>query len=289
MVFMINPGEEESRVFPPDDKMTILSVACQSPEKYGLKGQTHWTIAALVVVLMNFNFIKRISWTTVQRFLKCLDLKPHRMDYYLFCEDPELVEKAKYICNLYLYPTKDRILLCYDERTGIQAIERKKIRSMIQGYPERQEFEYKRHGHIDLLAVFEVSSGKVYGLTYERHRQIEFLDFMKKVRKIYKRKKLTIIMDNLQSHKTPAVMKWLKEQKGMVEFIFTPKHASWLNQIEVWFKELNQKCIKRSSSTSKVEIAKKILNWIDTYNKYFAHPYNWKFNGILKKHEKMAA
>jgi transposase len=278
-----------SLFFPPQDKLTILSVACQSPENYGLKGQTHWTIAALVVILMNFNLIKQISWTTVQRFLRSLDLKPHRMDYYLFCEDPELIEKAKKICDLYLNPPKNRVLLCYDERTGIQAIKRAKIKHMIPGYPAKREFEYKRHGHIDLLAIFEVSSGKVFGVQYEKHRQIEFLDFMKKVRQLYKRKKLTIIMDNLQSHKTPAVQEWLKEQKGMVEFVFTPKHASWLNQIEVWFKELNQKCIKRSSVASKDEMAENILNWITTYNRHYAHPYNWRFNGILKKHEEKAA
>ena len=241
------------------------------------------------MVLMNFNIIKQISWTTVQRFLKCLDLKPHRMDYYLFCEDPELLEKAKIICDLYINPPRNRVLLSYDERTGIQAIERTKIKNMIPGYPAKREFEYKRHGHMDLLAIFEISNGEVFGVTYEKHRQIEFLDFMKQVRKRYRGRKLTIIMDNLQSHKTPAVKKWLDGQKGMVEFIFTPKHASWLNQIEVWFKELNQKCIRRSSVTSKEEMSENILNWIMTYNKHYAHPYNWEFNGILKKHEEKAA
>ena len=106
---------------------------------------------------------------------------------------------------------------------------------------------------------------------------------------ISRRKKLTIIMDNFQSHKTPAVKKWLEEQNGMVEFIFTPKHASWLNQIEIWFKELNQKCLKRSSVKSKEEMEDRVLDWIDTYNENYAHPYNWKFDGILKKHKKRAA
>jgi len=96
-------------------------------------------------------------------------------------------------------------------------------------------------------------------------------------------------MDNLQSHKTPAVLEWLQQENGEVEFIFTPKHASWLNQIELWFKELNQKCVKRASTKSLEEIEKLVMDLIDTYNKYFAHPYDWKYDGILKKHEKLAA
>jgi transposase len=172
---------------------------------------------------------------------------------------------------------------------AIQAKERMMTKMMIQGYPERQDFHHKRHGHTDLLAVFEVGSGKVYGSCYKRHRQIEFLSFMKKVRKRYEGKKLTIILDNLRSHKTPKVKEWFKEQKGEVEFVFTPKHASWLNQIEIWVKELNQKGIKRSSVESVEEMKKKINCWIGTYNRYFSHPYNWKSEGMLKKHEALAA
>jgi transposase len=286
MIDLVGGG---ARLFPPEDKLMLLSVACQSPEVYGLKGQTHWTISTLVFIVQKYKIIKRISWTTVQKFLKGLDLKPHRMDYYLFCEDPELIEKAKYICNLYLKPPKDRVLLSYDERTAIQAKERSMIKMVRPGYPERQDCHYKRHGHTDLLAVFEVGSGQVYGSCYKRHRQIEFLGFMKKVRKRYEGKKLTIILDNLQTHKTPNVKNWLKEQNGEVEFVFTPKLASWLNQIEIWFKELNQKCLKRLSAESVEELKKKINNWIGTYNRYFAHPYNWKSEGILKKHEALAA
>ena len=267
----------------------LLTVACQSPDVYGLKGQTHWTISSLVFIVQKYKIIKKISWTTVQKFLKDFDLKPHRMDYYLFCEDPELIEKSKYICNLYLDPPKDRVLLSYDERTAIQAKERLMTKMMITGYPGKRDFHYKRYGHTDLLAFFEVGIGKVYGSCYKRHRQIEFLSFMKKVRKRYEGKKLTIILDNLQSHKTPKVKEWVKEQNGEVEFVFTPKHASRLNQIEIWFKELNQKCIKRLPVESVEELKKKINSWIGTYNRYFSHQYNWKSEGILKKHEALAA
>jgi len=112
---------------------------------------------------------------------------------------------------------------------------------------------------------------------------------MKKVRERYPGKKLTIIMDNLQSHKTPAVLEWLQQENGEVEFVFTPKHASWLNQIELWFKELNQKCVNRASTKSLEEMENRVMDWIDTYNKYFAHPYDCKYDGILKKHERLAA
>lgn len=256
---------------------------------WNLAGQTHWTISSLLWVLRKHKIFPQISWTTVQRCLRELDLKPHRMEYYLFCEDPELLEIAKRICGLYLDPPQDRLLLCYDERTAIQARECFKILPALPGYPEKQDFHYRRHGKKDLLAVFEVTTGKVFGKCYDRHRQWEFLDFLKRVRKRYKGKKVTIILDNLRSHKTPAVRKWLKEQKGDVEFVFTPLHASWLNQIEIWFRELNQKCLKRLSVASTEELSIKVHEWIKTYDKFFAHPYDWKSEGILKKHVENAA
>ena len=200
-----------ARFFPPENKLMILTVACQTPEQYGYEGQTHWTISSLVEALIRHRYFERISWTTVQRFLRGLDIKPHKMDYYLFCDDPELIEKAKTICDLYLHPPKD------------------------------------------------------------------------KVRDKYPGKKLTIVLDNLSSHKTENVKEWLKKQKGEVEFVFTPTHASWLNQIELWFKGLNQKCLKRVSVESLEELEKKIGSFIKTYNKYYKHPYNWKSDGILQK------
>ncbi len=206
------------------------------------------------------------------------------MYYYLFCEDPELLERAKYICGLYLEPPQGRVLLCYDERTAMQAKERFKVLAAIPGYPQKQDFHYRRHGKRDLLAVFEVKTGKVFGRCYEHHRQYEFLDFLKQVRKKYRGKRLTIILDNLQSHKTPKVMKWLEEQKGEVEFVFTALHASWLNQIEIWFRELKQKCLKRLSVSSVEELVIRVYDWIGTYNDNFAHAYNWKAGEILKKH-----
>jgi len=205
------------------------------------------------------------------------------MDYYLFCEDQELVSKAKKICNLYRNPPKDVVLLSYDERTGMQALERKKILFTKPGKIMKQEFEYKRHGTQSLLGCFNVKTGKVFGKCYDRHTQNDFLNFMKKIKSKYKNEKVIIVMDNLQSHKTPAVKKWLKKQNGMIEFVFTPTHASWLNQIELWFRELNKKCLKRLSVGSKGELIYNVKNFIKTYNKYHAHPYNWKFNGILKK------
>lgn len=286
---MINRAGEGNPVFPPEDKLLIVSIACQRPEVWGLEGQTHWTISSLLWVLQRYEIFPQISWTTVQRCLRDLDLKPHRMDYYLFCDDPQLLEKAKSICGLYLDPPHERVLLCYDERTAMQAKESFKVMPAVPRYPEKQDFHYRRHGKRDLLAVFEVTTGKVFGTCYTRHRQWEFLDFLKRVRRKYRGKKLTIILDNLQSHKTPAVRRWLEEQKGEVEFVFTPLHASWLNQIEIWFRELHQKCLKRLSVSSPEELEIRVYKWIETYNTIFAHPYDWKSEGILKQHTAYAA
>lgn len=280
---MTDLGGGGARFFPPKDKLMILSVACQKPEQYGYEGQTHWTISSLVEALVRHRYFASISWTTVQRFLKGLEIKPHKIDYYLFCTDPELIEKAKTICGLYLHPPKDRVVLCYDERTAIQGKRRYPILRMVPGIPEKQNFNYKRLGTKELLAVFEVGTGEIYGQCYNRHTQYEFIDFLEKVRNEYPGKKLTIVLDNLSSHKTENVKEWLEKQRGEVEFVFTPTHASWLNQIELWFKELNQKCLKRLSVETLEELQNKIARFIDTYNKYYKHPYNWKSDGILQK------
>lgn len=126
-----------------------------------------------------------------------------------------------------------------------------------------------------------MKTGEVFAKTYTWHSQVEFLDFMKKVRKRYPRKKLTVILDNLRFHQTDRVRRWLRSQKGMSKFVFTPKHASWLNQIELRFRELHQKSLKRLSDLSVKELCRKMRAWIKTYNRHFAHAYGWQSNGFL--------
>jgi transposase len=286
--YTINRDEEDGRFFPPEDRIQIVSIACQNPEVWGLAGQTRWTIQTLQYILERENIIKTISATSVHRILFSMDYKPHLMNYYLFCEDPELHRKAKRICSLYLNPPEDRIVLSFDERSGTQALERKHYLPCRKGVTAKVDFNYVRHGTIDLFAVFDIRTGEVFGDYYLRHTQNEFMNFMDKVVKRYKGQKLTIILDNLRTHTTPAVKKWLKEHNGMVKFVFTPKHASWLNQIELWFRELNQKCLKRLSVRSTDELKGAMKAWIKTYNRHYAHPYNWKSNGILKRNPKAA-
>lgn len=280
-MFLTTQDEGASLLFPPEDRAHIVAVACQSPATYGLSGQTHWTIESLRRVLVEKKFFKTVSWTTIQRILRKAEIKPHKMKYYLFCKDPELPQKSREICRLYLRPPKDRLLLCFDERTGTQAIERLQESPMGKGKPYRMDFEYRRHGTLDILAAREVKTGIVFAKAYPKHTQWEFLDFLKKLRRQHPRKPLTLVLDNLQVHQTPAVLQWVKKQNGMVEFRFTPKHASWLNQIELWFRQLNQKCLKRLSTVSTWHLWQAVKNWIRTYNKHEAHAYNWKFRGFL--------
>lgn len=279
--FSTKKGGGGNPLFPPEDRAAIVATACQTPAQYGFAGQTHWSISSLRKALLDKKIFKTISWTLIQRTLRGAEIKPHKMEYYLFCKDPELIRKSRQICRLYRNPPKGRVLLCFDERTGTQALERPETRPMIAGIPFRQDFEYRRHGTVDLLAIREVIGGKVFAKAYSRHREKEFLNFMKIVRKRYKGKRLSIILDNLRVHKTPGVLKWLKDQGGMVKFIFLPKHASWLNQIELWFRELHQKCLKRLSVFSLKELVVKIQKWVKTYNRHFAHPYNWESKGFL--------
>lgn len=278
---MINRAEGESLLFPPYDKTNIISLACQSPEIYGYSGETHWSISLLRETLIRRRIIKTISWTTIQRVLSVAELKPYRMEYYLNCKDVDLLKKARKICRLYLNPPKNAVLISFDEKSGTQALEREILRQTGMGKIYRMEFKYKRHGTIDLFAAFEVKTGKVFSKCYAKHSSKEFLHFLKLLRKRYKGKRMIIILDNLKTHRTEEIKQWLKAQKGMVKFVFTPKHASWLNQVELWFRHISQKCLKRLSVTSVKELIRKIIAWIRTYNMFYAKPYNWKFNGIL--------
>ena len=271
------PRSGRPMIYTPDTRLEVVGLACQYPGESYLPGVTHWSARSLAGVIKNhFKEIGEISFETVRRILKSHHLKPHRIKYFLTRTDPNFFVKAKKVIELYLTPPKDGLVICVDERTGIQALERKYPGlPMIPGHCQRQEFEYKRHGTFCLIAGLNIKTGKVFGQCYERHTNVEFRDFLEKLISLFPKQKLYIILDNLKTHFHSNVKELLIDYD--IEFIFLPFHGSWLNQIEIWFGVINQKCIRRSDFKDKDMGMELVLQFVNTWNNNWAHPFDWKF------------
>ena len=270
--------------FPLEDKTSVIAMACKNPKDFTVK-TTHWSIRLLVIAIAVHLKLK-ISFTSIQKLLKDAKIKPHKMKYYLNCKDPDLIPKSRLISKIYQTKLlKNWVILCVDEKTGIQALERKFQETECEPRKiKRREFEYVRHGTRSLLGFFNIKTGEAGGLIRKKHTQYQFIDLLDLIRKKYRRKKILIVLDNLQTHKTPNVMKWLSKQRNkkgqsMVRFVFLPKHASWLNQIEIWFSILSYHSLKFGNFLSCNDLRNKITNYIKYYNKT-AHPFAWTYKGL---------
>jgi transposase len=253
-----------------------------------------------------------MSRSTVQRILAEAELKPHKVRSWMHSDDPEFERLALDICRLYLKAPvlhqQGELILCTDEKTGIQALERKHPgKPAGPGRIELREPEYIRHGTRCLLASFVVGSGEVYGdVTARRTRQ----DFCRHLRHTvawlgehYPRAtKFHWVMDNLNTHWSLEVCAlfarlngvkfeprklrrgrqrraFLTDESRQHVIHYTPKHGSWLNQVEIWFSVLARRVIRRGNFTSKADLARKILAYIAYHNAYKAHPYAWTYTG----------
>jgi len=223
---------------------------------------THWSSRMLA---------KRvgISHTKVHQILQKHGLKPHLVKRFRTSNDPNFVEKLEDIVGLYLNPPENSLILCLDEKSQIQALERMQpILPLRSGIPERQTHDYMRHGVTTLFAALDVASGKVIGSCKARHRHQEYLEFLKTVdRKCPKGKVLHLIVDNVSSHKTKVVREYIATLQGRFIVHYTPTHASWLNMVERWFSEITTKRIRRGSWNSVKELERAILEYIRQWNK----------------------
>jgi transposase len=207
------------------------------------------------------------------------EIKPHRWRMWLHSKDPAFTTKVNDIVALYLEQQAAQAVLCIDEKTGIQALERK--------YPDRQpgpsrlgrrEFEYIRHGTLSLFAAREVHSGQVTGWCVGQRRRIEFLAFMDQLAARYPTGPVHCVLDNLNTHHGPEVAAWLKAHDDRFIFHFTPVHASWINQIEVWFAILSRRLLRGASFPTLANLEARIMAFIADYNSR-AGPFKWTWKG----------
>ena len=261
------PGR--SKKYGPEIRHKIAAEACNPPE-----GRTHWTIRDLA----NHMDVDR---GIVERILKEEAIKPHLVKYYHHSTDPEFEEKMLNIVGLYLNPPENAIVLSVDEKTGIQALDRTQpvLPLKPHGKVKNIPFEYKRHGTTSLLAALDVHSGQVLGTCEKRHRHQEFLSFLNRVEKAYQKKgrQIHIICDNFSAHKHHKVKAWLEEHDH-VFMHFTPTHASWLNQIEIWFSIMSRRVLKQGIFKSVKDVVMKIEQFVKTYNES-AKPFAWTYTG----------
>lgn len=195
-------------------------------------------------------------------------LQPHRLDRYLASNDPHCETKAADIIGLYLNPPQHAAVFCVDEKTAIQALDRKDpVLPLSPGRAERHGVEYYRHGTLSLYAAFNTKTGEVLGKTTERHTSEQFIAFlMDLVATQPKKREIHVIADNLSAHKTQRVAEFLLTHP-QVSLHFTPTYSSWLNQVELWFAKIERDVIARGVFTSVNDLAKKLMRYIHHYNK----------------------
>ena len=223
-------------------------------------GSTHWSTRKLGEAL-------GISHMMVARVWRKHALQPHRLEGYMASNDPDFEKKAADIIGLYLHPPQHAAVFCVDEKTAIQALDRKDpVLPLSPGRAERHGFEYCRHGTLSLYAAFNTKTGEVLGKTAARHTSAEFVAFLTDIVANQPRgKQIHVIADNLSAHKSPPVRDFLAAHPK-VHLHFTPTYSSWLNQVELWFAKIERDVIARGVFTSVHDLKRKLMRYIRHYN-----------------------
>jgi transposase len=253
-------------VLTPELEARILEATRRAPGD----GATHWSTRKLGTHL-------EVSHMMVARVWRKHGLKPHRIERYMASNDPDFETKAADIIGLYLNPPAHAAVFCVDEKTAIQALDRKDpVLPLSPGRAERHGFEYYRHGTLSLYAAFNTQTGEVLGKTAERHTSAEFVAFLTDIVINQPRgKEIHVIADNLSAHKSAAVKEFL-EAHPTVHLHFTPTYSSWLNQVELWFGKIERDVIARGVFTSVSDLKRKLMRYIRQYNKS-PRTVKWKY------------
>ena len=247
-----------------DDVAVVVATVQAPPEALGV---THWSARLLGKHL-------GISFASVARIWREWNLQPWRRETFKFSTDPELDAKVRDVVGLYLNPPDKAVVVCIDEKSQIQALDRTApILPIRPGLPEKATHDYVRHGTTTLFAALEVATGKVTDACHPRHTHAEFLAFLKQVAKAYPRVPLHVVADNYATHKHPTVQAWLAKHPR-VRMHFTPTSGSWLNLVEVFFGIITRQAIRRGTFTSVKDLIAAIETFIDAWNDR-CQPFVW--------------
>ena len=224
------------------------------------KDATHWSTRSMAREV-------GLTQNAVLRIWQAFGLQPHRQDTWKLSKDPQFIEKVRDVVGLYLNPPERAVVLCVDEKSQIQALDRSApILPMLPGTPQRATHDYKRAGTSSLYAALDLASGKVIGRLHSRHRAIEFKQFLQTLdREVPNGLDVHLVLDNSSTHKTPAIQRWLAAHPRFI-LHFTPTSSSWLNLVERWFAELTTKQLRRGAHRSVRALNADIRGWIQTWN-----------------------
>jgi transposase len=247
-----------------DEVAVVLATLEPPPERPGV---THWSSRLLVCQL-------GISNVWVARIWRKWGLQPWRRETFKFSADPQLEAKVRDVVGLYLRPPDNAVVLCVDEKSQVQALDRTApILPLRPGLPEKATHDYIRHGTTTLFAALEVATGKVTDACYPRHRHEEFLRFLRRIAKAYPRVELHIVVDNYATHKHPDVRAWLAKNPR-VTLHFTPTSGAWLNMVEIFFGIITRQAIRRGTFHPVKDLIAAIGTFIDGWNDR-CQPFTW--------------
>lgn len=273
----VAPGRGRKARYDPAKHKAIIEATLQTPPK----GMTHWSCRLMAQA-------QGVSKSTVNRLWQLHNLKPHLNRTFKLSRDPKFLEKLTDVVGLYLNPPQKAVVLCLDEKSQIQALDRTQ-----PGLPLKKgrcgtwTHDYKRNGTTTLFAALSVLDGKVIGQCVPRHRHQEFLKFLRRLDAGFpERLKLHLVMDNYGTHKTPAVNRWLKRHPRFV-IHFIPTSSSWVNLVERWFGELTRKVVRRGAFVSVPDLEQAIEAFMAAWN-HKPEPFVWtaKVEDIMKKLER---
>jgi transposase len=229
---------------------------------------THWSTRSMAREV-------GLTQSAVLRIWKAFGLQPHRQETWKLSKDPQFIDKVRDVVGLYLDPPERAVVLCVDEKSQIQALDRTApILPMLPGTPQRATHDYRRAGTSSLYAALDITTGQVIGALHSRHRAIEFKKFLQTIdREVPAHFDVHLVLDNSSTHKTPAIRNWLAAHPRFVVH-FTPTSSSWLNLVERWFAELTTKKLRRGAHRSVRDLNTDIRAWIETWNEN-PRPFVW--------------
>lgn len=271
-------------VITPLERHQVIATACQSPSDFGFH-RVLWDQATLALAVVSAGLVQSISARTVGRILADAEIKPHRVKMWCHSEDPAYQEKMQAIVDLYIHLPKGEPVLCIDEKTGMQALSRRRsLQPVGAGRPARFDFEYKRNGTRCLFACFNVGTGKVLGQCTTHRKRVDFLSFLDAVASTYRQRRVHIVLDNLNTHRDTNqgafITEWNRRHGDRFVFHYTPTHGSWLNQIELWFCILSRRILRYGNFHSPDELIDVVMAFIGDWNDNEAHPFRWTYDGL---------
>jgi len=254
----------------------LVQLACERPDGITTPFREKWTYGSLAEAL-RLRTGYELSVSEVGRILRCAELRPHRVRQWLKSGDPDFAAKAEQVCSLYLEPPDDAVVVCVDEKP-MQVLERIYPTHVGPDGSVRYEYEYKRHGTQVLLAAYDVRTGKVFGRVVPKRTAAATVSFMNALARRYPGREVYVVWDNLNTHYDGRDERWTKFNErhgGRFHFVYTPKHASWMNQVEIWFSILQRRILQHGSFDTPQRLVQQVEAFMRFYNCNEARPFRW--------------